>query len=112
VSPAAAEDHRRDLIRTVASPQLRCVRRGSAPSAITNEGTVVHDRDRGGHAQAVAHDGEPDRVARRRLRQRPGLAHAELALEHVLRPGYSYADEFEYGLELILAGLEQAAKTT
>jgi hypothetical protein len=27
-------------IRSVASPRLRCVRRGSAPSATTNEGTV------------------------------------------------------------------------
>ena len=32
----------------------------------------------------------------------------ELARDHVLRPGYSYADEFEYGLELILDGLDRA----
>jgi AcrR family transcriptional regulator len=31
----------------------------------------------------------------------------ELTIEHVLRPGYSYADEFEYGLDLILDGLER-----
>lgn len=31
----------------------------------------------------------------------------ELTKEHVLKPGYSYADEFEFGLELILAGLER-----
>jgi AcrR family transcriptional regulator len=28
--------------------------------------------------------------------------------EHVLKPGYDYGDEFEYGLELILDGLETA----
>jgi AcrR family transcriptional regulator len=31
----------------------------------------------------------------------------ELAVEHVLRPGYSFGDEFEVGLDLILDGLEQ-----
>jgi AcrR family transcriptional regulator len=32
----------------------------------------------------------------------------ELAVEHVLQPGYDYADEFEFGLDLILDGLEGA----
>ena len=32
---------------------------------------------------------------------------AELTIEHVLQPGYDYGQEFEYGLELILDGLEQ-----
>ncbi len=32
----------------------------------------------------------------------------ELTTEHVLRPGYSYANEFEFGLDLILDGLERA----
>jgi AcrR family transcriptional regulator len=31
---------------------------------------------------------------------------AELATQHVLQPGYDYGDEFEFGLELILDGLE------
>ena len=31
----------------------------------------------------------------------------EMALEHVLQPGYAYADEFEIGLDLILDGLER-----
>ena len=31
----------------------------------------------------------------------------ELAIEHVLQPGYDYGNEFEYGLELILNGLDQ-----
>jgi hypothetical protein len=32
---------------------------------------------------------------------------AELTTEHVLRPGYDYSDEFEFGLDLILAGLKE-----
>jgi AcrR family transcriptional regulator len=31
----------------------------------------------------------------------------ELTVEHVLQPGYDYGDEFEFGLDLILGGLEQ-----
>jgi AcrR family transcriptional regulator len=31
---------------------------------------------------------------------------AEIATEHVMKPGYSYRKEFEFGLELILDGLE------
>jgi AcrR family transcriptional regulator len=33
---------------------------------------------------------------------------AELTTKHVLRPGYDYGDEFEFGLGLILDGLERA----
>lgn len=36
---------------------------------------------------------------------------AEMAIEHVMLPGYDYADEFEYGLDLILDGLERARET-
>ncbi len=32
----------------------------------------------------------------------------EILLEHVMKPGYDYGDEFEYGLDLILDGLEKA----
>jgi AcrR family transcriptional regulator len=32
----------------------------------------------------------------------------ELTVEHILRPGYDYGDEFEYGLDLVLDGLERA----
>ena len=34
----------------------------------------------------------------------------ELTAEHVLQPGYDFGDEFEFGLDLILDGLEAAAK--
>ncbi len=30
--------------------------------------------------------------------------------EHVMKPGYDYADEFEYGLDLILDGLERVRR--
>jgi AcrR family transcriptional regulator len=32
---------------------------------------------------------------------------AELAIEHVLQPGYDYGDEFEFGLDLILDGFDR-----
>jgi AcrR family transcriptional regulator len=34
----------------------------------------------------------------------------ELTTEHVLQPGYDFGNEFEFGLDLILDGLEAAAK--
>ncbi|MFJ9209352.1 TetR/AcrR family transcriptional regulator [Streptomyces sp. NPDC102264] len=33
----------------------------------------------------------------------------EIATAHVMRPGYAYGDEFEFGLDLILDGLRRAA---
>jgi AcrR family transcriptional regulator len=41
------------------------------------------------------------------LEQYPHLV--ELATEHVMRPGYDYGEEFEFGLDLILDGLARAA---
>lgn len=35
----------------------------------------------------------------------------EMAVQHVLQPGYDYADEFEFGLDLILDGLERLRDT-
>lgn len=35
---------------------------------------------------------------------------AELTFEHVLKPGYSFGDSFEFGLDLIIEGLERAAQ--
>lgn len=34
----------------------------------------------------------------------------ELAVQHVMRPGYDYGDEFDFGFELILDGLERHLK--
>ena len=37
---------------------------------------------------------------------------AELTVEHVLQPGYDYGDEFAFGLDLILEGLERARRAS
>ena len=34
----------------------------------------------------------------------------EFAVQHVLQPGYDYGDEYQFGLELILDGLERLAR--
>lgn len=34
----------------------------------------------------------------------------EFSREHVLRPGYDYGQEFEWGLDLVLDGLERARR--
>ena len=36
----------------------------------------------------------------------------EMAVEHVMQPGYDYGNEFEFGLDLILDGLDRARHTT
>jgi AcrR family transcriptional regulator len=36
---------------------------------------------------------------------------AEFITEHVMKPGYDYGDEFEYGLDVILDGLERVRDT-
>ena len=36
---------------------------------------------------------------------------AEMIIEHAMKPGYDYADEFEFGLDLILDGLERLRGT-
>jgi len=48
------------------------------------------------------------------LRQFPVDAYphlTEMAVQHVLQPGYNYADEFEFGLDLILDSLERVRDT-
>jgi Tetracyclin repressor-like, C-terminal domain len=36
----------------------------------------------------------------------------EFITEHAMKPGYDFADEFEYGLDVILDSLERARSTT
>jgi AcrR family transcriptional regulator len=36
---------------------------------------------------------------------------AELTIEHVLQPGYDYGNEYEFGLDLILDGLEKKLRS-
>ncbi|WP_042429063.1 TetR/AcrR family transcriptional regulator C-terminal domain-containing protein [Streptacidiphilus anmyonensis] len=54
---------------------------------------------------------ETARLAQSMLAQFPADQYpylAEMATHHVLRPGYDYADEFTFGLDLVLDGLERA----
>jgi hypothetical protein len=54
---------------------------------------------------------EAAEVAENVLRQIPSDQYphlAELITEHAMNPGYDYAHEFEFGLDLILAGLERS----
>ena len=37
---------------------------------------------------------------------------AEMIVEHALKPGYDYAEEFNFGLDLILDGLERSQLST
>jgi len=53
-------------------------------------------------------------VAQEMLQPFPLNAYPNLAAfitEHAMKPGYDYGNEFEYGLDLILAGLERALDT-
>lgn len=36
---------------------------------------------------------------------------AEMAVDRAMKPGYNYGDEFEYGLDLILAGIQRARES-
>jgi AcrR family transcriptional regulator len=57
---------------------------------------------------------ETEEVARMMVEQFPHEAYPhlyEFTIEHVLKPGYDYGDEFDFGLDLILDGLEQARDT-
>ncbi len=57
---------------------------------------------------------ETTEVAQTILRQLPADEYPhliELAVEHVLQPGYDYGDEYEFGLDLILDGLERVCET-
>ncbi len=50
-------------------------------------------------------------VTRRMLEPLPHNEYPNLAAfiaEHIMLPGYNFDDEFEYGLDLILDGLERA----
>ena len=56
---------------------------------------------------------ELEQVAEAILRQLPAEDYphlAELTAEHVLQPGYDYGREFDFGLELILDGLERSTQ--
>jgi AcrR family transcriptional regulator len=50
------------------------------------------------------------KIAENILRENPAAKYpyfTEMIVEHALKPGYDYADEFEFGLDLILDGLDR-----
>ena len=54
---------------------------------------------------------ELDTLAKTMLSQLPADVYpwfTEMIVEHAMKPGYAYAHEFEFGLELILDGIENA----
>ena len=54
---------------------------------------------------------EAQEVGRQMFARMPPGAYphlTELTVEHILQPGYDYGDEFEYGLDLVLDGLQRA----
>jgi AcrR family transcriptional regulator len=57
---------------------------------------------------------EAAEVAQDILEDFPGAGYpylTELAVEHVMKPGYDYGHEFEYGLDVILDGIERVRDT-
>jgi AcrR family transcriptional regulator len=58
---------------------------------------------------------EAEEVGRQMFARMPEGAYphlTELTVQHILQPGYDYGDEFEYGLDLILDGLDRALSGT
>jgi hypothetical protein len=56
-------------------------------------------------AREQAPEAAQDFLRQFRADQYPNLA--EMVVEHAMKPGYDYANEFEFGLDLILDGLER-----
>jgi AcrR family transcriptional regulator len=57
--------------------------------------------------------GETSELAQAMMAQFPADEYphlAELTVEHVLQPGYDYGSEYEFGLDLILDGLDRAMR--
>lgn len=62
------------------------------------------------HAAAETSDAAGAILAQVPVEKYPHLA--ELTILHVLEPAYDYGDEYEFGLDLILDGLERARDTS
>jgi AcrR family transcriptional regulator len=101
---------------------LRCLREGGFSVALAAHAYSLLDSYIYGFALEQANlpfdtAGGPEvaRMAEAMIAQFPAGAYpymAEIATKHVMKPGYSYAKEFEYGLDLILDGLERARLKT
>ncbi|MFJ5231316.1 TetR/AcrR family transcriptional regulator C-terminal domain-containing protein [Kitasatospora sp. NPDC088391] len=95
---------------------LGCLRRGGLPLALTAHAVSLIDSYVHGFAlqeKALPFD-TPEQTAAVAESIMAGFADgqypylAEIAADHVLRPGYSYADEFAFGLDLLLDALARA----
>ncbi len=94
---------------------LGCLRTAGFSLAMTGHAAALLDAYTYGFAHeevtlpfdtpAQTQDLASDLVAGLSAEEYPYLA--EFTAEHVLRPGYNYADEFDFGLELILDGLQR-----
>jgi AcrR family transcriptional regulator len=96
---------------------LGCLRRAGFPVALTAHAYSILDAYIYGFALQEASlpfdtPEETAEVAAEIMDAFPADAYphlTELAVEHVLQPGYDYGDEYAFGLELILDGLERLA---
>ena len=96
---------------------LGCLRRAGFPVALTAHAYSILDAYIYGFALQEASlpfdtPEETAEVASEMMAAFPADAYphlTELAVEHVLQPGYDYGDEYAFGLELILDGLERLA---
>lgn len=95
---------------------LGCLRRGGFSVPLTAHAYAVLDSYVYGFAHTELNlpfetSEETQAVASAIFDQMPSGMYphlVELTKEHVLKPGYSYRQEFDFGLELILDGLERA----
>ena len=126
------------LVRHAWAAPLVSTRTNPGPATLRHHDAVIGNlRDAGFSIQLAAHafalldsyiygfalqevtlpfDGPDDvaEVAGQMLDGLPAGAYphlTEMAVEHVMRPGYDFGDEFLYGLDLILDGLTAAAAT-
>jgi hypothetical protein len=97
---------------------LGCLRRAGFPVALTAHAYSLLDAYIYGFALQEASlpfrgPQEATEVAQEIMAGFPADAYphlTELAVQHVLQPGYDYGDEFRFGLDLILDGLERTAQ--
>jgi AcrR family transcriptional regulator len=96
---------------------IGCLRRGGLSVALTAHAYSLLDSYIYGFAMQEASlpfttPQETAEVAQTIMAEFPADAYphlTELAVQHVLQPGYDYGDEYLFGLDLILDGLERAA---
>jgi AcrR family transcriptional regulator len=97
---------------------LGCFRRAGFPVALAAHAYAVLDSYIYGFALQEASlpfdtGEETAQLAEAMLAQFPAEKYphlAELTFKHVLQPGYDYGSEYEYGLDLILDGLDRALR--